>query len=228
MCGRFGLYAGPSDLEQRFDATFTYDYEPRYNVAPEGPGLAAVRNETPDAIDQLRWGLLPHWVDDPDGFPTLINARAETVADKPAFRDAVAKRRCLIPANLFYEWTGRKGRRVPHAIGVDEGSVFAMAGIWERWSANGDEVVSAAVITTDANDVVAALHDRMPVILGREEERRWLEADDHSDRQALLDPFPADRTTAHEVSMAVNNPANEGPELIEPVGSDQSGLGEFV
>lgn len=228
MCGRFGLFAQPSDLEQRFDATFSYDYEPRYNIAPEGPGLAAVRNDSPAAIDRLRWGLLPRWVDDPEDFPTLINARAETVAEKPAFRDAFEKRRCLIPANNFYEWTGRKASRVPYAIGVDDESVFAMAGLWETWSRNGDEVVSAAIVTTEANEVVAELHDRMPVILDREEERRWLETDDVDARQSLLDPFPADRTTAYEVSTAVNNPANEGPELVEPVGTDQSGLGEFV
>jgi putative SOS response-associated peptidase YedK len=228
MCGRFGLFAQPSAIEERFDATFTYDYEPRYNVAPEGPGLAAVRNASPGAIDRLRWGLLPHWVDDPDDFPTLINARAETAADKPAFRDAFARRRCLVPASTFFEWTGPAGGRVPHAIGVDGEPLFAMAGLWETWGEGDDAVRSATILTTDANDVVAELHDRMPVILDREEERTWLEADDADELEGLLDPFPAGRTEAHEVSRAVNDPSNDGPSLVEPVGHDQSGLGEFV
>lgn len=228
MCGRFGLFARLDAIEDYFDAAFTFDYAPRYNIAPEGSGIAAVRNESPDGIDQLRWGLLPGWVDDPEDFPTLINARSETAAEKPAFREAFATRRCLIPATNFYEWTGRTGSRVPHAIGLQDRELFAMAGLWETWSANGDEVRSATILTTDANDVVGELHDRMPVILAPDEERRWLHADDEDELQALLDPYPGDRTTAVEVSTKVNDPANEGPALIEPVGGEQRGLGDFA
>ena len=227
MCGRFGLFARLDAVEDYFGAAFTFDYEPRYNVAPEGPGVAAVRDEAPDDIDQLHWGLLPHWVDDPDDFPTLINARAETAAEKPAFRDAFERRRCLVPASTFYEWTGRKGSRVPHAIEVADRELFAMAGLWETWSSNGDEVRSATILTTDANELVGELHDRMPVILERDEERAWLEADDAEERQALLDPYPADRMRSYEVSRQVNDPTNEGPALVEPVGGTQSGLGDF-
>lgn len=106
MCGRFGLFQPQPEIERRFGAGFTFEYEPRYNIAPEGTGLAAVQNESRDAINQLHWGLIPHWVDDPEDFPNLINARAESVAEKPSFRTAFKKRRCLIPANNFYEWTG--------------------------------------------------------------------------------------------------------------------------
>ena len=228
MCGRFGLYAPRDDVEDRFEARFTYDYEPRYNIAPEGPGIPAVRDADPGAIDRLRWGLLPGWVDDPADFPVLINARAETAAEKPAFREAVAKRRCLVLASNFYEWTGRQGSRVPHYIGLRDRDLFAMAGLWASWSENGDEVRSATVLTTEANELVGELHDRMPVILGPDEEARWLEAGDVEAAQALLDPYPPDRMRTYEVSRAVNSPANEGPALIEPVGHDQSGLGEFV
>lgn len=228
MCGRFGLLPPIDDVEDRFEAEVTFPYEPRANIAPEGSGVAAVQNESPDEINQLQWGLVPRWVDDPADFPNLINARAETVDEKNSFKDAFRKRRCLIPASNFYEWTGRKGNRIPHYIGVEDEEIFAMAGIWETWSDNGTEVYSTAIITTDANDAVDELHDRMPVILDRAEERQWLEEDDVDELQELLNPFPADRTRSYEVSTAVNNPANEGPELVEPVKSDQSGLGEFT
>lgn len=227
MCGRFGLFARLDAIEDRYDGEFTYDFEPRYNIAPEGPGIATVRNQIPGQIDQVKWGLIPHWVDDPNDFPTLINARAETIAEKPAFRDAFAKRRCLIPASNFYEWTGRKGSRVPYFIGVEDQEIFSMAGIWETWTENGTDMESVAIITTDANDVVAELHDRMPVILDREEEDRWLDGKEEDELQELLDPFPDGRTMSYEVTKAVNNSTNDSPELIEPIGSDQAGLGDF-
>lgn len=227
MCGRFGLYLAPDDLEERFDGTIEFDYEPRYNIAPEGSGTAVVTNEAPDEIDQLRWGLRPEWVDEPDDWPHPINARAETVAEKRSFRDAFEHRRCLVPANNFYEWTGRRGRRIPYSIGVGDQETFSMAGLWASWSENGSSVRSFTIITTAANEVVGELHDRMPVILDRDEERRWLGADDPDELQSLLDPFPDDRTERYEVSTKVNNPANDGPELIEPVGSSQTGLDAF-
>lgn len=224
MCGRFGLFVPPDVLEARYDADLAFDYEPRYNVAPGGPGVAAVRNEAPARIDSLRWGLVPGWADDPDGFPTLLNVRAETVAEKPAFRDAFAERRCLIPASLFYEWTG--GRGMPYAIGTDGEALFSMAGLWETWSGDGETVRSVAIVTTEANDVVAPIHDRMPVVLEPDEETVWLESGDAEVVQSLLDPYPDELTDAHEVSTKVNDPANDSPEVVQPVG-EQSGLGEF-
>lgn len=227
MCGRFSLFQPQPEIERRFSAEFTFNYELRYNIAPEGAGIAAIQNESADEINRLQWGLLPHWVDDPGDFPNLINARAESVADKPSFKSAFENRRCLIPASNFYEWTGRKGNRVPFAIGLENQDLFAMAGIWETWSSNGTEIQSVAIITTDANDVVSELHERMPVILAPDEEERWLHEDDQDELQRLLDPYPDEGTRSWEVSRAVNNPGNDGPELVEPVGSDQSGLEEF-
>ncbi|MFB6359970.1 MAG: SOS response-associated peptidase [Halobacteriales archaeon] len=227
MCGRYGLWVQPDDLEQRFDAELTFEYEPRYNIAPEGPGIAAVRNKAADEIDRLRWGLLPSWVDDADEFPDLINARAESVAEKPSFRDAFEQRRCLLPASSFYEWTDRRGRSVPYCIGPTDQDVFAMAGLWETWSSNGEIVRTAAIITTEANDAVADIHHRMPVILDPDEETRWLEAEPTEALDSLLRPYPAERMDAYEVSPAVNDATNDSPGLIDPVGGEQSGLGEF-
>jgi putative SOS response-associated peptidase YedK len=227
MCGRFGLYLPSPDLEERFAGRVEFDYEPRYNIAPEGPGTAAIRDETPDEINQLSWGLRPHWVDDPDDWHHPINARAETVAEKRSFRDAFEHRRCLVPANNFYEWTGRPGRRIPYAIRAEDQETFSMAGLWEVWSEDGRELQTFTILTTDANEVVGELHDRMPVILDRDEEQRWLEADDPDELETLLDAFPDERTERYEVSKKVNNPAHDGPELIEPVGSSQRGLDAF-
>jgi putative SOS response-associated peptidase YedK len=228
MCGRFGLWVPPDDLEQRFDAELTFEYEPRYNIAPEGPGIAAVRDETPREIDRLQWGLLPAWVDDPDEFPDLINARAESLAEKPSFREAYEHRRCLIPASSFYEWTDRRGRSVPYRVGPTDQEVFAMAGLWETGSVNGETVATAAIITTDANEVVTDIHDRMPVILDPHDESRWLAADEPDAFDGVLNPYPADRMAAYEVSPAVNDATNDGSSVIDPVGGEQSGLGDFT
>lgn len=131
MCGRFGLFAGLDAIQDYYGAEATFESEPRYNIAPEGPSIAAVQNDSPDVINQLDWGIIPHWTDDPDDAPTPINARAETIAEKPMFNGAFVKRRCLIPANNFYEWSGRKGDRRPYSIGVEGQEIFSMAGIWE-------------------------------------------------------------------------------------------------
>lgn len=227
MCGRTTLFAPPEEIEDRFSASFDYEYEPRYNIAPEGPGVATVPNAEPDTIEQYHWGIIPHWVEDRDDWPEPINARAESVAEKPTFRDAFNKRRCLILADGFYEWTGPAGKRKPHRVVVDDGELFAMAGLWETWEDNGETITSTTIITTDANEVVGQLHDRMPVILAPEEETTWLESEDTDELQELLDPFSDDRTSEYEVSTAVNSPANDSPDLVEPLEGSQSGLGEF-
>lgn len=227
MCGRTTLFAPRGDVEERFEATFAYDYEPRYNIAPEGPGLPAIRNENSEEIEQLHWGFVPSWVDDRDDWPAPINARAESVAEKSTFKRAFETRRCLVIADGFYEWTGRSGQRRPHRVVVDDGDPFAMAGLWETWGENGDALTSVTIITTDANDLVGQLHDRMPVVLAPDEEATWLESDDPETLQSLLDPYPDDRMDEYEVSTAVNNPANDSPDLVDPLGTSQTGLGEF-
>lgn len=225
MCGRFGLFARLDAIEDRYDRDAVVDYEPQYNIAPEGNPIPTVPNDA-DAIKGMHWGIRPQWVEDPEDWSHPINARAETLGTKPSFREAFEKRRCLIPANGFYEWTGRAGSKIPHWVSFDE-EIVSFAGLWERWIHNGTKYDSCVIITTQPNAVVEKLHDRMPVVLELDEEERWLQADDADRRQSLLDPYPSELTESYEVSTSVNNPANDGPELIEPVGSDQSGLGQF-
>lgn len=227
MCGRFSLFVPQADVERRFEASATEPLGERYNIAPRSD-VAVVRNETPDVIDQHRWGLLPGWVDDPDDWPHPINARAETVEEKPSFREAAAERRCLVLADGYYEWQGSRGAKQPYRI-TRGGEPFAFAGLWARWTANGEERCTVTIVTTAANDTVADIHDRMPVILEPDEDGRWLAADDPETRAGLLDPYPDDDgLEAYPVSTAVNDPSNDRPSLVEPVDvGEQSGLDEF-
>ena len=227
MCGRFSLFVAPDDLEERFGAEAAVALEPRYNLAP-GDDVAVVRNDAPDAIHLAGWGLVPAWVDDPDDWPAPSNARAETVAERPAFRDAFAERRCLVLADGFYEWTGRRGSKQPHRVVRPDREPFAMAGLWARRDADGGHRDTTTIVTTDANDPVSRLHDRMPVVLAPGEERRWLAGDDPEDLRALLDPYPDDGLETYPVSRAVNDPSNDDPSVVEPVDvGQQSGLEEF-
>lgn len=238
MCGRFSLFTPPDDLGERFDVAVPEDYRRRYNVAP-GQSIATIATDAPDSLQYRTWGLVPRWADEPDG--GLINARAETIEEKPSFRTAVASRRCLVPADGFYEWTGDRGARQPYRIAFEDDRPFAMAGIWERWegqpaqtgldafteATDGDgdagdaretEVhESVAIVTTEAIGPVADLHDRMPVILPLGEERSWLEAEDARRRAELLGPFEHPAFDAHRVSTAVNDASVDYPGLIEPV-----------
>ena len=227
MCGRFSLFVPPGILEERFDAEVAGTYVPRYNVAPRDD-VAAIRNDDPETIDALSWGLVPDWVDDPDDFPRPINARAETVAEKPSFRDAFAERRCLVLADGFYEWTGRRGSKQPYRIVRTDGEPFAFAGLWETWGSNGGTLRTTTIVTTAANETVGAIHDRMPVILERDEERPWLSGGDPDVLQSMLHPYPDGELDAYPVSTAVNDPSHDSPDVVEPVDVDeQSGLGQF-
>ncbi|MFB6149164.1 MAG: SOS response-associated peptidase [Halobacteriales archaeon] len=228
MCGRISLAVPQSVLETRFDATATQPIHSRYNIAP-GDDLAVVPNETSDSITFFEWGLLPNWVDEPADFPMPINARAETITEKPTFREAFERRRCLVLADGFYEWGGDRGSKRPYRITLADGDPFAMAGLWERWQppTNGNAEhatrTTVTVVTTDANDLVGEIHDRMPVILDPTEESQWLEATDPAARTALLDPYPADGLELSAVSTAVNDPTNDDPSILET----QPGLDEF-
>ena len=234
MCGRFSLFVPPSVLEERFDAAASRPIVPRYNVAPRDD-VAAIRNDDPGTIDALGWGLVPSWVDDPDDYPRPINARAETVAEKPSFRDAFAERRCLVLADGFYEWKGDRGAKQPYRITRPDDEPFAFAGLWETWGANGGDskgdggpLRTVTIVTTDANDTVGAIHDRMPVILEPDEERRWLADADPEELHSMLDPYPDGGLETYPVSKAVNDPVNDSPDVVEPVDiGEQSGLGDF-
>lgn len=227
MCGRFSLFVPPGVLSERFEVEVVEPIVPRYNIAP-GDDVVVVRNDAPSAIDRLEWGLIPHWVDDPDDYPKPKNARAETLAEKASFRDAFDERRCLVLADGFYEWQGTRGTKQPYRIARRDGAPFAFAGLWETWDGNGATRLTTTIVTTDPNATVAPIHDRMPVVLAPDEERRWLDGGDRDELQRMLDPYPDDELVAYPVSRAVNDPSNDTPDVVEAVDVDtQSGLSEF-
>lgn len=171
------------------------------------------------SLDPLRWGLIPYWCKDPSGGRKPINAKCETVRDLPTFRDAYRKRRCIVPVDGFFEWKAIKGQRPkqPYAIAMKDGTPFGLAGIWENWKepAAGEWLRTFAIITTDANELVADIHDRMPVILAPGEYARWL--GEEFDPRDLMQPFPADLMRMWPISTLVNKLENDGPSIVEPI-----------
>jgi putative SOS response-associated peptidase YedK len=198
---------------------------PRYNAAPSQELWVIRQNrETGErSLDLLKWGLVPYWCKEKPK-PPPINAKAETVARLPMFRDAYARRRCIMPVDLFFEWKAIKGEKVkqPYAIGMKDGSPFGLAGLWENWKdpSTGEWVRTFAVLTTAANDLVTTIHDRMPLILRREDFDRWLGIE--PDPNDLLRPFPADAMTMWPISTRVNSPRNDDPELLTPMTPESS------
>lgn len=227
MCGRYTLTVDASVLATLFDLEPLFEIEPRYNVAPSQP-VPIVRTgpEGKREWATVRWGLIPSWAKDAKIGNRLINARAETAADKPSFRSAYKHRRCLVPADGFYEWVKTDGGKRPHHIRFADRRPFAFAGLWERWTpADGDSVESCTILTTRPNSLVSDLHDRMPVILDPERFGGWIGKGPLSPdaAEAVLIPHPADGMEAVPVSSRVNSPKNDGPECLEPVG-EQSAL----
>ena len=223
MCGRFVQYSDPDLYASRFELDALCETRPRYNLAPTQPVLAIRATEAGQReLVALRWGLVPAWSKGPDSRYSMINARAETVKSKPAYRTAFKNRRCLIPAEGFYEWkTGPEGK-TPFLIHRQDRAPFAMAGLWERWHGeDGAGIESCTILVTDANALVRTIHDRMPVILAREDYGAWLDpANQDADRLlALLKPTPPDQWALHPVSRQVNSPRNDGPELLDAVDS---------
>ena len=219
MCGRYSLTTPLDDLVEVFDVPpVTFDYHARYNIAPtqEVPVVASDRRGT--RLGLLRWGFVPAWAEDPSIGSRMINARAESLIGKPAFKRAAASRRCLIPADGFYEWVAEGGRKVPYWIHRRGREPMGLAGVWERWQARGAEpVYSMAIITVDANDQIKHLHDRMPAIVPAASRTAWLDTDTPTeDAMRLLKPYEG-RLEAYPVSTLVNSPANDLPECVEPV-----------
>ncbi|MFB6281085.1 MAG: SOS response-associated peptidase [Haloferacaceae archaeon] len=227
MCGRYSLATPPEDLAERFGVSVPDDLEPRYNCAP-GQELPVITDRAPDRVERLEWGLIPEWAE--DDARAAINARSETVAEKPTFADAFERRRCLVPADGFYEWADRGGGKRPYRVAFDDDRPFAMAGIWDRWTPPTTQATlgdagdvepepreTFAVVTCEPNDLVAGLHDRMAVILDPAEERRWLDAPP-AEADDLLEPYPADEFRAYPVPRAVGDVSNDSPDLIEPAG----------
>ena len=220
MCSRYSLTSPPEAVRSYFDTVNELVFPPRYNIAPTQP-VAIVRHgrKGERELALVRWGLIPSWVKDPRRFATLINARREGVADKPAFRGGMRHRRCLVPTDGFYEWTGARGRKRPHLVRPRAGGPFAMAGIWEHWvGADGSELETMAILTVPANRAVGALHDRMPALLPPASFEAWLACRSGTAVEAaqLLAPAPEDLLDIVEVSPRLNDPRNEGPELQEP------------
>ncbi|MBC8123400.1 MAG: SOS response-associated peptidase [Gemmatimonadaceae bacterium] len=217
MCGRYTLSASAEKLSQAFNLDTVPPLVPRFNIAPTQM-VAAVREETQKRrLVTLRWGLIPAWAKDPAIGNKLINARAETLSEKPSFRSASRLRRCLIPVSGFYEWQRLEGRKQPHYIRLGSGEPFAFAGLWESWHGpEAESVESCTIITTTANTLVGTIHDRMPVILAPHDYDAWLNEKLQSPEAVLplLRPYPAEAMEAHPVSTRVNKPGVDAPELV--------------
>ena len=226
MCGRYTLI-NLARLTQAFPWIIEPlpGEKPRYNVAPTQP-ILAVANNRADRFEHFHWGLIPSWAKDPAIGNRMINARAETLAEKPAFRTALRRRRCLVPADGFYEWKKDPGgkTKTPMRITMKSGEVFAFAGLWETWHApDGSVLPSCTLITTQPNELMVEIHDRMPVIVRPEDYQRWLDpkecdADEFAD---ILKPSPAEEMQASAVSRTVNNPKNESPACIESMSKEE-------
>lgn len=221
MCGRYVLKAALPDIARMLGMHVDLPLEPSYNIAPTTP-VPACRMERPERkeLALMRWGLIPGWAKQADGNYLMINARAETVAEKPAFRGPIRKRRCLIPADGYYEWKSMQGRKQPFYFSMKDGKPFCFAGLWERWQpADGEPLDSCAIITTDANTLGAEIHPRMPVILATDDYDRWLDPQ-VTDAEAvlpLLRPFPPDAMTVFPVSTLVNNARVDESRCITPL-----------
>lgn len=220
MCGRFSQSKLAEAIAQAFDVANVPSLTPRYNIAPT-QSVGTVLQTQEDAKRQFRmlhWGLIPSWAKDPKMGARLINARAETVAEKPAFRSAFKQRRCLIIADGFYEWQQQGKKKQPFYCRMNDGHPFAFAGLWEHWEgAEGEVIDSCTIVTTEANELMHPIHDRMPVILAPKDYDLWLDpkAQKSDLLQPLLHPYSSQEMTAYPVSTQVNKPSNDCPECIK-------------
>ncbi|MCM3591666.1 MULTISPECIES: SOS response-associated peptidase [Brevibacillus] len=222
MCGRFTLVTDPEKLMSRFQLQeILFDLKPRYNIAPGQPIPAILADGGRQRLGQLRWGLVPSWAQDDRNSYKMINARAETLTERPAFRKLFVRKRCLIPADGFYEWRQTQKGKQSMRIMMKNEEPFAFAGLFDTWTnADGVKLHTCAIITTSANEVVAGIHDRMPVILkGPEEEAIWLDRDtcDSELLRSLLTPYDAAQMRAYPVSHIVGSPKNDVAECIQEI-----------
>lgn len=221
MCGRYTL-TKPELLPDLFEIS-EVNFPPRFNIAPTQPA-PVVRLDTAGDREGavMRWGLIPHWMKEPPTGTQLINARAESLTEKPAFRDALRRRRCLVPADGFYEWRSTNGRKRPYYVRPRGLPMLAFAGLWETFRPSEDEEIeSFTIITCPANELVRPIHPRMPVILTPDDYDLWLHEGAHPEiRQRLLSPCPPELLEAFPVSLRVNNPRNDSPECIQPAPED--------
>ena len=228
MCGRYTLISPLDDLLDVFGVPEVhFEYRPRYNIAPSQDAPVLAEDQDGRRIGLLRWGLIPSWADDPAIGSRMINARSETASEKPSFRAAFGRRRCIVLADGFFEWSrpglaGRHtkgdGKKVPYWIHLPTQTPFGMAGLWEKWSPpDGDSIHTFTILTTEANDDLRSIHHRMPVILLPDEYRDWLSLDTSpSHLREMMAPFSGGVLDARQVSTLVNSPRNDVPECIEP------------
>ena len=221
MCGRFTLTVDPAEMGAAFrNYNFPSQFVPRFNIAPSQP-ILAIPNDGNNKADFFIWGLIPSWAKDPTIGNRLINARGETLAEKPSFRGGYKYKRCLVLADGFYEWEKTPGTKakVPHFIHMKTRKPFAFAGLWSEWhSPDGSQIRSCTIVTTQPNPFMAAIHDRMPVIIDPDDYQRWIDpaAQPPDSLQPLIKPYSADEMTAHPVSTLVNNPKNDRAECVVP------------
>ncbi len=221
MCGRFVLKDNIKTLSKNFDFDQDDDvlFEPKYNITPGQNAPIIIKEETRKCAI-MRWGLVPSWSNDPlIGFQ-MINARGETVAQKPSFKNSLRKRRCIVPSNGFYEWKKLDNKtKTPYYIKMKNNKPFGFAGLWDTWNKDGANLTTFTIITTSPNELIKPIHDRMPVILKKEDEDLWLNPDIQNSDVVLhlLKPFSSDDMETYEISTYVNNPRNEGEKCIVPV-----------
>ena len=218
MCGRYAQRTDPKKLAKEFKVAEVPNVEPRYNIAPTQDILGVAESADGREMMFYKWGLLPSWAKDKSMGARLINARSETVTEKPSFREAFKKRRCIIPADGFYEWKRTDGTKQPFFFRMRDESPFGFAGLWERWEGTGGEVIhSCTILTTEANEVLRPVHDRMPVILHPDDYKLWLDGDARKLDlvREVLRPYPAEEMMGYPVGVSVNSPSNQGSGLIE-------------
>jgi putative SOS response-associated peptidase YedK len=216
MCGRFTLHVDIKTVAEQFGVPASLETSPRYNIAPTQEVVSIMRNGAPH-MAILRWGLIPSWAKDESIGSRMINARAETLAEKPSFSRLLRSKRCLVVADGFYEWRKENGSKTPMYITLKSGAPFAFAGLWDQWkNAEGQQIRTCTIITTNPNNVLVPIHNRMPAILAPDAYELWLDPEMH-DQEALshwLAPYPAEEMTARPVSRLVNDPKHDSPELI--------------
>jgi putative SOS response-associated peptidase YedK len=231
MCGRITRTFDLSNISVRWKIDGDLPvFAPRYNIAPEQTTSNAesvpviLREANRNQCRLMHWGLIPSWAKDPTIASRMINARAESLMEKPAFKDLVGRRRCIIPADGFYEWRKEGKRKVPMWVYLKNREPFGLAGLWDGWrNPNGKRVETFTIITTQPNELIRPIHNRMPVILRPEDEERWLDVSrtNFSTAQSLLNPFPDELMDAHDVSAVVNSARYDGPECVEPVSGEE-------
>ncbi|MGJ3252638.1 MAG: SOS response-associated peptidase [Elainellaceae cyanobacterium] len=222
MCGRFTLSQSDQSIADVFQLSEIPPVKPRYNISPTQavPVVFQTTNSPARKFTYMHWGLIPSWADDPKIGARMINARAETVTEKPSFRTAFKRRRCLVVADGFYEWKKTDEGKQPFYIQLDHHQPFGFAGLWEHWQhADGSEIESCTIVTTEPNELLRPIHNRMPVILNPDDYDRWLnpEVQDAKSLQPLLRPYDAQQMIHYPVSMVVNNPQNDSPECIRAI-----------